>query len=497
MDWNNIHKLGSYIIVAIGIWSCNSQGDNHLMPKTAYVVDSIEMADGLSGEVGAMAFLPSGKLIAAFRRGEVMTYDIEKREWSVFAQGLHLPLGIEVLSENEILVMQYAELTRIKDVDGDGQADQYLVETDDFGISGNYHEFTYGPVKDESGNHFIGLNSTSSGGVMMDELRGEKKEIGFREKGMYAAVPYRGWLMKWTVDGQLQPFASGFRSPNGLGFDLDGHLLVTDNQGDWVGTSPLFHVEEGKFYGHPTSLVWEEGWSRGRPSDLPIEDLDSMRQRPAVLFPHNIMANSPTQPLCDDTGGKFGPFAGQILVGEMNQERIVRVMLEEVGGALQGACVPFIDKQGLRKGNNRLAFDAEGRLWVGQNASGWAGSSGIQCIRFTGKMPFDILTMKIIEGGFELTFTKEISEDILTDLDHYLVSSYYYNYHEKYGSDQMDKKDIDIQSVEVLDKGKKLRLLLDPMEKDRIYELQLLDVVSQDQDTLENNLICYTVNHLK
>lgn len=485
------------VIVLFLLNGCQSEGTNRVTLTASYVVDSIEMPEGLSGEVGALEFMPDGRLIASFRRGEVMIFNGVENKWTVFARGLHLPLGLLPLSNSEVLVMQYPELTRLKDTDGDGKADIYEKVTDDFGIAGNYHEFTYGPVRDQSGDIFIGLNSTSSGGEMMKEVRGEIKMEGFREKGMYSAVPYRGWIMKLSRDGKLEPYATGFRSPNGLGFDKEGHLLVTDNQGDWVGTSPLFQVEKGKFYGHPAGLVWQEGWDKGKPAELPVEVLDSMREKPVVLFPHNVMANSPTQPLSIDTDGAFGPFEGQILVGEMNQERIVRVMLEEVDGQLQGACVPFLDKQGLRKGNNRLAFAPDGSLWVGQNASGWAGASGIQRIRFTGKLPLDIETMQIRKEGFGIRFTKPVDPEVLKNPDNYLINSYYYEYHAKYGSEQFDKKEIGIKNVEVLKAGREVNIELDIMEKDRVYEWQLKNMVSEDGDTLRNSLICYTVNHLK
>src|SRR6266850_2349553 len=136
--------------------------------------------------------------------------------------------------------MQQPELTRIKDTDGDGQADAYENLTDDFGISGNYHEFNYGPVKDKDGNLFIALNCGSSGDGIRPEVRGRLNTLGRDgENGrgqMYSVVPYRGWVMKLTQDGTLIPFAMGFRSPNGIGFDVEGNLLVADNQGDWVGT---------------------------------------------------------------------------------------------------------------------------------------------------------------------------------------------------------------------------------------------------------------------
>jgi glucose/arabinose dehydrogenase len=340
----------------------------------SYRVENIKMPDGLTAETGAIEFLPNGKMVASFTRGEVMTYNTSTKEWKLFAEGLHDPLGILVISNSELLIMQRPELTRVKDTDGDGIADLYEKVTDDFGLSGNYHEFNYGPVKDKDGNIFIALNSSSGGGDIRSEVRGEINPLGrdYSVKGqMFSNLPYRGWMMKLKKDGKLMPFASGFRSPNGIGFDLEGNLFATDNQGDWIGTSPLHHVQEGKFYGHPGSLVWQNGWNKGNPFLLPVPVLDSMRTRGTVLFPHGIIANSPTQPVCDNTAGKFGPFSGQLLIGEMNKARIVRVMLERVGGELQGACIPFFDENGLRKGNNRMVFAPDGSLWIGQNYHVW------------------------------------------------------------------------------------------------------------------------------
>lgn len=467
-------------------------------PGFSYRVENIALPEGLSGEVGALEFLPDGRMIAAFRRGEVMTYDPESDEWKVFANGLQLPLGILVVDTSEILVMQYGELTRLKDTDDDGAAELYKKVTDDFGISGNYHEFSYGPVRDKEGNLYFGLNATSAGGTMRkDVARGNINESGFRTEGMYSAVPYRGWIMKLGPDGKLQPYASGFRSPNGLEFDPDGRLLATDNQGDWVGTSPLYHVKEDHFYGHPASLVWQEGWDRGKPAELPVEELDSMRMKPAIMFPHDIMANSPTQPVVDNTEGGFGPFTGQLLVGEMNEERIVRVMPEEVDGVLQGAAVPLLDDQGLRKGNNRMAFAPDGSLWVGQNASGWAGSEGIQRIVYTGKVPMDVLEMSLTQRGFDLRFTRPVAADKVQKRSNYEIVSYHYNYHKEYGSDRMDIRSVDINEIKRSVDGKTISLDIEPMQTDRVYQLRLKNVTSTSGDSLVNPLICYTVNRLR
>lgn len=476
----------------------------------SYRVETIQMPDGLTAQTGGVDFLPDGRLVACFMRGEVMTYDITQKKWEVFAKGLQSPLGIRAVNNNEVLVMQLPELTRIRDTNGDGIADVYEKAADDFGISGNYHEFNYGPVLDSSGNAFFALNTGSSqagAGGIRSTVRGKVNPHG-REgadgrRQMFSVVPYRGWVMKLSPDGTLEPFASGLRSPNGMGFDLEGRLFVTDNQSDWVETSTLYHVQKDRFYGHPAGLVWKEGWENRDPFNAPIAELDSMRTRAAVLFPQGIMANSPSEPRADGTDGKFGPFAGQMFVGEMNRDRIVRVMLEEVNGELQGACVPFMDGNGLRFGNNRLAFGPEGDLWVGQvKYGGWVGESGIQRIVFTGEIPMDVLSMNLTEKGFDLTFTQKVSVAEATNKSNYRLSRYYYEYKKKDFEEGIDiSTQVDLQEVPVVDvrlsaDGKKVSLILDELKAGYVYELKLDNIKNPAGRPLENKLICYTLNNV-
>ena len=493
-----MRKLGEWMILAVLATSCGKKSE-YPDAKVPYIVETIETPPGLHAETGGIAFLPDGRLVACFLRGEVMIYNPETKEWKLFAEGLHEPLGVLPISESEILVMQKPELTRLKDTDGDGQADVYETATDNFGMAGNYHEWTYGPVKDRDGNLFISFNTASEWGIIMDEVRGKLDTtlVPFKPKQKFAAVPYRGWVAKLTPSGEFIPYAYGFRSPSGLLISPDNELFVADNQGDWVGTSPLFKVEQNKFYGHPASMIWLPGWNKGDPSKLPVEELNAERQRAVVQFPYGIMAASPTQPIFDNTNGAFGPFAGQILIGEMNQERIIRVMLEEVGGVWQGACIPFIDKQGLRKGNNRLAFSPDGSLYVGQVQHGYIGDTGIQRIVFTGKDPVDIYSMNITDEGFDLHFTQPMDEATLRDTSNYHFRHYYYEYHLKYGSDQFDVQKVGVKDIEVSDGGKKVSLKLENLKPGYIYELTMGELKSEEGAVLENRLVCYTVNLLR
>ncbi|MGA0555034.1 DUF7133 domain-containing protein [Larkinella sp. VNQ87] len=460
-----------------------------------YEVETIQMPKGLTAETDGLAVMPDGRVVAGFHRGEIMIYNPKTKTWKLFAEGIHDPLGIMAVSNSEILVIQRPELTRIKDTNGDGVADEYLTVTDDFGLSGNYHEFAFGPVKDKKGNIYIALNCASNGAGIFPEVRGKLDTLG-RPGRMYSAVPYRGWIMKLTPDGKLHPFASGFRSPNSIGFDAQGNLYAADNQGDWLGTSKLYHVQEGKHYGHPASLLWKEGFPHVTPSKLPVKFLDSLRTVESVAFPHSRIANSPTQPLLDDTGGKFGPFAGKMLIGEMDHPYLIRLMLETVDGQIQGACAPFLAGVGLRKGNNRLAFAPDGSLWLGQTDHGWAGDEGMQRVRWKGKVPLELADMKVTSTGFALTFTQPLDATVAKEVANFQFKRYYYEYHEAYGSKQFDVKAIPVTSADLSPDGRTVTLKLADLKPGYIYELEMGKLRSTTQQNLLNRLVCYTLNRL-
>src|SRR5688500_19743322 len=94
-------------------------------PAGSYRVETIQMPSGLKSQTGGIDFLPDGRLVACFIRGEVMIYNLQTKEWKLFAEGLLLPLGILAVSNSEVLVMQLTILMRIKDTDGDGHDDMF------------------------------------------------------------------------------------------------------------------------------------------------------------------------------------------------------------------------------------------------------------------------------------------------------------------------------------------------------------------------------------
>ena len=476
-----------------------------------YEIEDIATPVGLDVQVGGLEFMPDGRLVACFHRGEVYTYETISKKWRLFADGLQEPLGVVAINDSQVVVMQRSELTRISDLDGDGEADLYETICDDFGMSGNYHEFGFGPARDAEGNFYVALNVASNGASIRGEIRGEFRHYGLGREGfyedwkspqknragrMYSAVPWRGWVLKISPDGRMEPVASGFRSPNGVAVDENQEIWVTDNQGDWLGTSKLFNVRKDRFYGHPASLVWREGWGRN-PLDLEVAELENLRTHAAVQFPQGSMANSPTQPVFDTTNGKFGPFEKQMLIGEMNQARIVRVMLEEIDGEYQGAVVPFYDKAALSDGNNRMVFDKEGALWIGHTHLSWAGGEGLQRLRWKGEDPMEVQGISLTEKGFDVTFTRPLDHSVAEDLEHYKMERFFYRYQQKYGSAEYEKTPVKVVSAELQSDKRTVSLTLDKIVPWRLYRLMLNGVESSDGHEVVNSMVVYTLNRLR
>lgn len=496
-------RLTAFISLVALLPAC---APHRLAAQSAYTVEEIKLPRGVAPEIGGLAFNSQGELVVVTRRSGILigtpAADPAAFRWRVFSdQSLHEPLGVLVESDHQLLVPQFPELTRISDTDGDGVADWYETVGSAWGLSGNYHESVTGPVPDGAGGWFLAIGTASHNGPTFAHTRGEFSATGRRGRN-FSAVPWRGWVMQLKPDGSLIPYASGFRANNGVCVGPDGGLWVTDNQGDYVPTSPLHRVEHGRFYGHPSSLVWDAEFMRDNPRRDPLKEglerLEARRTKPVVQFPHGIMMNSPAQPVFDTTGGKFGPFAGQMFVPDESGPRILRVMLEQVGGEWQGACTFLLRDQALRSGNNRLCFSPDGKsLYTGQTMRGWGGpAEGLQRITYTGQAPFEVREMHLTPEGFELTFTEEPERSAAADPARYRVQHYHYPYSHQYGAPQSEITPVKVTGVAVRDDGRKVHLTLGELKAGRIYQLDIIGLATEAGRWLGNPMLAYTVNRL-
>jgi hypothetical protein len=386
--------------------------------------------------------------------------------------------------QGELWLMQRGELTHVTDEDADGHADNFETINQDWGYTGNYHQYAFGLIRDKEGNFYgtTGLGFYKGG----DRFKGTWL-------GTLDEIKYRGWVLKFTPEGKMIPFAPGLRAPNGIGISPDGDIFTTDNQGSYIACGWLMHVRQGDFLGHPSGLIddtrFDEPWK------MPLEKLRKMRKRPAAFLPHGVMGNSTSQPLWETTKGQFGPFAGQVLVGDVQNGRLSRICLEKVDGEYQGAAIPFIYDR-LGGGVNRLIFDKTGVLWVGLTGRGWAAGEGLKKITYTGVVPAEIQKINLLADGFRLTFTQPITEQTAGNLDNYSIRHFELAWQAAYGTSPSKSTNVKPVAVKISEDRRIVELKLDEMLPEKIYEFHVDALRTESGASLEHPMAFYTLNRL-
>lgn len=434
--------------------------ESYLPPKDNFGRDQLFEALGL-------ALAEDGTVFVATRTAGI--WRLAHGEWQLFAEGPFDSLGILVEDKQgrSVIVGQKAELTRITDRNGDGLADDFETLFDAHSYHSNYHTYMHGPIRGTDGAYYIAINLAHANDGSTYKAGGEF---------MGTTGGFTGWAFRVQPDGTFTPWARGLRSPAGLGVAPDGRLFYSDNQGEYVGTSKLFVLKRDGFYGHPASLVDLPGMTPDSP-EIQWENVASTRERPVVLFPHNRVANSPGHPTWDTTKGKFGPFAGQMLIGDQTQSNLLRVTIERVDDVEQGSVMPFMD--GLESGAMRPLFLDDGSLLLGQTGRGWQAKGGriasLQHIRWDGKtIPVAIRSMHATRNGFRLELTQPIAPNIgIDDLKRALqLRSWVYRDAPDYGSDELDSRNEAIESLALSKERKTLFLSLASLVQPRVHPQQ-------------------------
>ncbi|MFN9721104.1 MAG: hypothetical protein ACK58L_20600, partial [Planctomycetota bacterium] len=219
---------------------------------------------------------------------------------------------------------------------------------------------------------------------------------------------------------------------------------------------------------------------------------------PAVWFPYKKMGQSTTDIMLDESNGRFGPFAGQFFIGEFTQAGMNRVFLEKIDGEYQGACFPF--RSGFASAVLRMGQGTDGSMFVGLTNRGWSSlgtaSYGLQRLVWTGRVPFEIRQMKSRSDGFELIFTKPVDPESAANVASYVMSSHTYLYQSTYGSDEIQRRDLEVSSATVSDDKLSVRLKIKELRPLFVHELRADGVRSADGERLLHPDAYYTLNRI-
>jgi len=467
-------------------------------PKTEqdfYEIKTLPIPQDLYLEVGGLATMPDGRLAVSTRRGEIWIVenpyqkDSHQTNFRRFASGLHEILGL-AYKDGVFYCSQRGELTKITDTNRDGVADLYE-PIYQFELSGNYHEYTYGPVFDKNGDMLVTLNLAW---------------IGFGE-GKFAK--WRGWLVKIKPDGTLEPQSAGLRSPAGYSINDEGDIFYGENQGDWVGSGRITHLAKGDFAGNPGGIKWAK--EPNSPFKLTLEEIPDNSQPmfeaakkvknlklPAVWFPHAIMGISTSDIIQDTTKGKFSPFPGQYFVADQGQSKVMRVFMEKVNGVYQGFCINY--REGFQSGILRERFGLDGSMFVGMTSRGWGSTGkdnfGLQRLVWNGLTPFEINKIHAKSDGFEISFTQPVDVKSVKNAASYALRSYIYQYHHQYGSPIINVNELKIKGISVSSDKKTVRISMDGIRQFYIHEFILKGVLNEEGEPLLHETAYYTLNQI-
>ncbi len=388
-----------------------------------YVVDDIpipfENPWDASMRIGGFDFFADGARAAVCTwNGDVwivsgLGAELREIQWKRYAAGLFEPLGLKIVDE-AVYVNGRDQITRLRDLNGDDEADFYECFNNDVCTTRNFHEFSFDLQTDREGNFYF-----SKGGPVRPGGRGFEK-----------IVPHHGTVMKLSRDGStLEVYSTGMRAPNGIGVSPDGQVTAGDNEGTWVPHCKLHWLEPGSFQG-----VIDTAQRSERPDRY---------NRPLCWFPMSVDNSGGSQVWV--TSARWGPFQGELLHLSYGQSSIYKVMKEEVDGQVQGGV--FRLPVALGSSAMRGRFNPrDGQLYV-SGLRGWqtnaARLSAFQRIRHTGtpvRMPAQL---SVHPEGIVIEFTCALDKKLACDVQSYALEQWNYVWGPMYGSPEVSVRNPD------------------------------------------------------
>ena len=381
------------------------------------------------------------------------------------ATGLLNPMGVDVIGD-EIFVSERDQLTKLTDPDGDGFFD-IQTKVADWPDGGNFHEFAFGLVHDET-NFYVNLSvAINNGGASTNPQPAQNRGSAIAINRSTGAVSF---------------VAGGLRTPNGIALNADGELFATDNQGGWLPSSKLVQIKQDRFFNHYTNPA---GMFDANPVTAPV-----------LWIPQNEIGNSPSAPVFLEDG----PYAGQALIGDVTYGGLQRAFLEKVGGEYQGAI--FRHTAGLEAGVNRTIVGPDGALYVGGIGEGgnWGENSklrfGLQKLTPIGDNAFDMKSMRITSTGFDVEYTQPVSEETADSIaSAYRIKQWRYVATPDYGGPKVDEEILPVTGATVSADGKTVSVAVAGVKPGRVVHLRSpRPFASESGAELWNTEAWYTAN---
>ncbi|NNJ24130.1 DUF6797 domain-containing protein [Alienimonas chondri] len=455
----------------------------------AYAVDTITLPESTPWNTwfrtSALDFFPDGRMVVTTVGGDVWIVSgvddqLLNLTWKRFAGGLYEPFGVKVV-DGLIYVTCRDRLTRLHDLNEDGEADFYESFSADDDVSTFYHAFNFDLQTDPEGNFY------------------------YAKSGQYTDYKFPGSVVKIGPEGgEQEVVCTGFRTPNGMGAFPDGRLTVSDNQGSWMPASKISLIEPGGFYGyvqtHASGRWAPDGGAIDHKTVVPPDGFD----QPIIWMPQEVDNSSGGQVYVDDA--RFGPLSGHLLHTSFGKGWLYSLMTQEIDGVMQAALVklPHDFVTGVMRAR---VNPADGQVYTtgvnGWNAGGRAGlaDGGIERLRYTGKPARMITDCRVGPGTLHITFSFPLAPDAAADVAAYTAEQWNYKWTAGYGSNfyhpdtgEVGKQTVTIAGATLSEDGRSVTLKVPDLQP--VEQLHLtLNVADRDGEAFSEE-VYWTIHAL-
>ncbi len=410
-------------------------------PGKPFAVDKIDWPEENPWEswirFGGFDFFPDGNRAALSTwNGDVWTVTglngtLDTLVWQRIATGLNQPLGLKIVGKL-IYVAGRDQITRLVDLNGDGETDFYENFNNDVYNSEHFHEQVMDLQTDAAGNFYY----MKSG-----------------RHALPAQHPHHGTLIKVPPDGkQSTVIAYGFRASNGLGISPGPIFYGTDQEGYWMPANRLNRIASpGKFYGN--LLGW---YPPGEPPST---------YEPPLCWVAPFVDRSPATLVWIPTD-RWGEMGDSLLSVSYGTGKVYAVLQQQIGETVQGA----LTEMGLEfpTGVMRGRFHPiSGDLYIA-GLFGWSSNkqedTGFYRVRMTGAPLRTPKSFRAVKDGLIIDFYEPLAPESATSTENWRVQSWEYRWSKDYGSPQLKRsgeegRDVHtVQSVTLSEDGKTVYL---------------------------------------
>ena len=412
---------------------------------------------------GGHDFMEDGSVMLCTMQGDIwhgrgIDHDLTEIRWRKFASGLHQPLGLYI-EQDQVYVQCRDQITRLHDLNDDGEADYYEPYSRALSTSKSGHDFTCGLQRDAAGRFY-----TASGlqGVMRVSSDGESAEV----------------------------LATGLRNSDGIGLTPDGLVTVPSSEGDWMPASMIAAIRPDGDVLNRFARADEAGSGSPKPFfGRPGVNLTHPPEIPMLYLPRGLDNSSGGQVYISSQ--RWGPVHGNLVHLSFGAGRAFLLLRDEFDGWIQGAVVPIAGE--MLSGVHRARFNpVDGQLYV-SGMAGWGTYTTqdgcLQRIRYTGgeetQLPIDF---HIHENGIRVSFSQPVDHSVVVQTANHFAQAWNYRYSGAYGSPEYSHRQlglrghdvISIQSVTVLEGSREIFLEMRNLQL--VNQLHLLIRTSEDED---------------